>query len=342
MRCLSCGQSGLSKAAVKCPYCGTTIDPRLSEPLSGGTRLDQGRYRIDRMLGRGGFGITYRAFDTRLSLNVVIKEFFPLKQATRINRTGHVAVQARRDDYDRALSQFLNEARILAKITQENVVRVFHCFESHNTAYIVMEMIEGRTLRELLYERPGHCFSTSEVEEIVAQLVIALEAIHSQGVLHLDISLDNVMRRDDGKIVLIDFGAARQFLQVEESCAQNGNQQRKHAYAAPEMAEKNVSPKSDLFELAMMTHELLTGALPPSVEHRIATKDLWRPKLSDGKWRRALTRALYLKPETRPLGVREWWTMYHQKGIVFGTRRDKLVLGPRRVLRSEVRRAGKD
>lgn len=340
MRCPNCRQNGLHGTAESCPNCGAPMILQADDALREGTKLDNGRFRIERMLGRGGFGITYRAFDNTLNLEVVVKEFFPLRQATRKNGAGQVSVPAaRRSDYERALSRFLEEARILAKITQENVVRVYHYFKCHNTAYIVMQMVDGRTLRELLGEQPRRRFSSGEVEQIVGRLVIALDALHGKGVLHLDISSDNVMRTGDGKIVLIDFGAARWFLRDAESHTNEGAQQSKRAYAAPEMAGRDVGPRSDLFELAMMAHELLTGTLPPSVEQRVATRDMWRPRLPDKRWQKALARALHLRPEMRPPGVREWWEMYHREGIVVGTPRERIVLGPRRVPRTEPERA---
>lgn len=341
MSCQSCARNGLPQAVGTCLDCGVPAMLRAGDALPEGTRLDNGRYRIGPPLGRGGFGITYRAFDITLNLDVVVKEFFPLKQAKRESGARRVSIPpARRNNFEKALSQFLGEARILAKIKQENVVRIFSYFKSHNTAYIVMEMVEGRTLRELLDERSGGGFSATEVEEIVGQLVVALDAIHGKGVLHLDISTDNVMRTGDGKIILIDFGAARQFLRVKDSRADGVGLQRKRAYAAPEMEGKDVGPKSDLFELAMMAHELLTGALPPSVEQRTATRDMWRLRLPDKKWQRALARALHLRPEMRPPGVREWWDAYHREGIVIGAPKERIVLGPCRVSASWPERAG--
>jgi serine/threonine protein kinase len=329
MRCLSCRKNGLPKFAEKCPHCGAITSYLLRDMLPSGTWLNNGRYCIDYPLGRGGFGITYRAFDKNFNMVVVIKEFFPQEQAMRKERGGRVDVPTtQHGSYERALHQFLEEARILAKITRENVVRVFDHFEFHNTAYIVMEMVEGHTLRELLDDRPDHRFPPKEVERITIQMVTALEAIHEHGVYHLDISPDNVLRNSKDNIVLIDFGAARQTLRTNESYSGGRAHQYKLAYAAPEIiAGGSVGARSDLFELAMMTHELLSGTRPPSVLQRAATADQWQPQIADERWQAILSAALCLEQERRPASVREWWDIYRNWSPPPRKERDKIVPG---------------
>jgi len=293
--------------------------------LPPGTLLHGGRYRIDFPLARGGFGITYRAFHYSLNKVVVIKEFFPNEQVTRPDHICNVIVdRPEQANYENALNHFLREARILATLDTENVVRVYDCFEDYNTAYIVMEKVDGGTLRQLLDERPDHCFPPDEVEKIVDQMVNALEAIHRKGVFHLDISPDNVMQTKSGKIVLIDFGAARRTLRTTGSGG--APPQFKFAYAPLEVvAGTKVGPQSDLFELAMMAHELLRGERPPSYVQREATdNEEWEPELPDERWRKALAQALHLKQNMRPSSVREWWDSYRRQGIVFGDRKEKM------------------
>jgi serine/threonine protein kinase len=293
--------------------------------LPKGTMLQGGRYRIDfPMRGRGGFGITYHACHFRLEQVVVIKEFYPLQDPpTPRDEDYNVVVSAtERASYKKAIDRFLREARILVTLQTDNVVRVYDCFEENNTAYIVMEKIDGRTLRDLLKERPEGHFTPEEVESIIDQMVNALEAIHFKGVFHLDISPDNVMQTKSGKIVLIDFGAARHSMRTNGSGG--GGPQFKPDYAPIEvMAGTSVGPQSDLFELAMMAHELLTGNVPPSYAQREATGDEWQPQLADERWRKALARALQLKQNKRPSSVREWWNRYRHPGITFGDRREE-------------------
>ena len=340
MRCLNCRQNGLPQAIDKCPYCGAFMAFLLRDMLPTGTELHDRRYIIDYPLGRGGFGITYRAFDKVFEMVVVIKEFFPQEHVMRKGPGGNVAVPTtQHGNYERALNHFLSEARILAKIKKDNVVRVFDYFKHHNTAYIVMEMVDGCTLRELLEKQPNNCFPLKEVETIVDQMVIALDEIHRHNVFHLDISPDNVLRTNDGKIVLIDFGAARQSLLTSGEQISDGPHQYKLAYAPPEiLAGQRVGPRSDLFELAMMVHELLTGVLPPSVLQRVATEDSWQPLLKDVRWQKLLARALHLKQEMRPASVSEWWNLYRRGAIVFGPRKQNNGQSKRIVIGSRVGR----
>jgi serine/threonine protein kinase len=342
MRCLACRQNGITKTAEKCPHCGAIMSFMFRDMLPPGTKLHAQRYCIDYPLGRGGFGITYRAFDSTFDTVVVIKEFFPQEQAMRKGRSGHVAIPTiQLGNYEKALSHFLEEARILRRINKENVVRVFDYFRNHNTAYIVMEMIEGRTLRELLDEQPGRRLPPEQVEKIVEQLVIALDAVHRYGIYHLDISPDNVLQAEDGKIVLIDFGAARRSLLTNETYTSRPHQ-FKLAYAAPEILEgRKVGPRADLFELAVMIFEFLSGTLPPSVVQRVATRDTWQPSLKDERWQKALTRALQLDPEMRPATVSEWWALYNRQGIVLGGRKQGIIIGKRPGARRPPTRTGK-
>lgn len=297
----------------------------LRDMLPSGTMLEQGKYRIDYPLGRGGFGITYRAFHVETQMPVVIKEFFPLEQAMRDGTSGHVTVPTtEHGTYGKALDSFLREAKILFKLRHDNVVRVYDYFRSKNTAYIVMELLEGCTLRDALDNQPQRKMPTRDVEEIVEQMVGALDAIHRYGVLHLDISPDNVLMTHESKVVLIDFGAARQSLNTTDSFMSSSNQQYKMDYAAPEiLAASDLGPQSDLFELAMMVHELLLGERPPSVLQRIATGDKWKPSGLDENWCVALSEALYIEQNMRPSTVREWWNAY--KGM--HTQKKKMVIG---------------
>lgn len=323
MHCLRCPNTDLPKNAQMCPNCGALMSSLTRDMLPSGTMLQGGRYRIDFPLRRGGFGITYHACYYRLEQVVVIKEFYPQQEPPMPRDEAHNVVVSAPEQvsYKKAINRFLREARILATLQTENVVHVYDCFKENNTAYIVMEKIDGRTLRDLLKERSDHRFTPEEVESILDQMVNALEAIHLKGVFHLDISPDNVMQTKSGKIVLIDFGAARHSMRTSGSGG--GGPQFKPDYAPIEvMAGTSVGPQSDLFELAMMAHELLSGDVPPSYAQREATGDEWQPQLVDERWSKAVARALTLKQNKRPASVREWWEHFRRPGIVFGNRHD--------------------
>jgi len=302
MRCLNCNRDGVETSAVTCPHCGVHLPTLLRDVLPGGTSLNGGKYQVDYALGWGGFGITYRALHTSLEQRVAVKEFYPREQAMRIGDTGQISVRtAQKSSFERCLKRFIREGHILARLNHPNVVRVRDQFEERGTAYLVMDLIEGRTLREVLEDQPGRRFTPERVADVTRQLVGALEVVHEAGVYHLDIKPDNVLLTPAGQAVLIDFGAARQ------GVSSKSTQAFALEYAAPEvLAGTDVGPESDLFELGMMTHELLTGRRPPSALTRL-TRDTWSPADLEEPWRGMLALALRLRPQDRPRSIREWW-----------------------------------
>jgi parallel beta-helix repeat protein len=275
----------------------------LRDVLPAGTALLGGRYRLDYALGRGGFGITYRGVHAALERVVAIKEFFPNQYALRDVATGGLAVRpGQHDAMNRALGRFTGEGRVLARLDHAGVVHVHDLFEERGTAYLVMDLLPGRTLRTELEASGGH-LPEPRVRTIVGQLVDALGAIHDQGIYHLDIKPDNVLMATDGRPVLVDFGAARQGLGGGGS-----SQAYTEAYAPPELlAGQSVGPGSDLFELAMMAHELLLGSLPPGGLARLLN-DTWVPPVGLlAPWPALLEPALHPRFMERPSDVRAWW-----------------------------------
>ncbi|MCX7592938.1 MAG: protein kinase [Fischerella sp.] len=275
----------------------------MRDVLPHGTLLQNGNYRIDYALGRGGFGITYQAIHTALKKQIAIKEFYPQEQALRDGAIGNLIVPtAKQEIYQRGLKRFLREGQTLAKLNHPNVVRVENFFEERGTAYLVMELITGNTLREELDAQPNKNFSPARVEAIASALVGALEAVHQQGIYHLDLKPDNVLTTPEERIVLVDFGASRQDLSSGTT-----SQAFTFNYAPPEViAGKSFGAASDLFELGMMLHEMLTGKLPPNSLDRFY-KDNWSPVGLPEPWFTLLTSALRLPQEERPQNVSQWW-----------------------------------
>jgi serine/threonine protein kinase len=190
-----------------------------------------------------------------------------------------------------------------------------------------MELLDGSTLRDELDNTPSKQLPAEKVKIILQQLVSALEAIHSQGIYHLDISPDNIQLKKAGQVVLIDFGAARQGLSSSTTRA------FKLAYAAPEvLAGTHVGPQSDLFELAMMTGEMLSGVLPPSVLERMAGVTLNLSALDEG-WRNLLNVALRMEIEGRPASVESWWKSFRE------TRASVVLTAPKLIKQPPVRKA---
>lgn len=302
MRCLHCHRSGIPVMQEVCPQCGVHLPSLLRDVLPPGTRLREGSYHIDYALGRGGFGITYRAMHVALEQEVAIKEFYPREHALRDGSTGQLTVPTmHKVSYERALQRFMREGRILARMSHPGVVRVQDLFEERGTGYMVMELIGGRTLRELLDAQPSGRLPADVVWKIAEQLVAALEAVHEKGVYHLDIKPDNVLVKDYGGVTLVDFGAARQ------GFSSGSTQAFTLEYAAPEvLAGSEVGPESDLFEVGMTLYEMLTGERPAPALNR-AFRDEWKPKPLSEPWRTMIDSALRIDREARPRTLREWW-----------------------------------
>ena len=166
-------------------------------------------YRIDQVLGAGGFGITYRARDSNLDKDVAIKEYLPGELAMR-DPEGNVVPQGTSHEagYQWGLDRFLLEARTLAKFSHPHIVRVLRYFEANRTAYMVMDYEQGDSLKTTLQLDPQP--PEEKLKALLAPLLEGLSAIHATGFLHRDIKPDNIYIRADGRPVLIDFGAARQ------------------------------------------------------------------------------------------------------------------------------------
>lgn len=181
-----------------------------------GQHLERGtlvsRYEIREELGAGGFGVTYKAFDTQLHCEVAIKEYLPAEFAVR--SSDHTTVAPRNIEtaelYEYGLNQFLDEARVLAKFKNRHIVRVSDFMKVNGTAYLVMDYEEGQPLGELLKQRGGSLAET-EIKNIFIPILDGLKTVHDTSLLHRDIKPDNIYLRSDGPPVLLDFGAARQY-----------------------------------------------------------------------------------------------------------------------------------
>ena len=194
-----------------CPHCGYLENTKAEQAyqLAPGTVL-RGRYIIGVSIGFGGFGITYKAYDTLLSLVVAIKEFYP---AGLVNRgEGEVKVGVfsgeKEEDFRRQLERFLEEARNLAIFSKEkDIINVFDYFEENQTAYIIMEYVDAPLLKTVLKEK-GRFFE-EEARTYMLALLDALEKIHYHGIIHKDISPDNIFLTGPDSVKVFDFGAAK-------------------------------------------------------------------------------------------------------------------------------------
>ncbi|MGR8948364.1 MAG: serine/threonine protein kinase, partial [Gammaproteobacteria bacterium] len=168
-------------------------------------------YLIDRVLGQGGFGITYLAHDPNLDRYVAVKEYLPMELAVRDgDNSVYPASEANGERYKWGLDRFIAEARTLAKFKHPAIVRVLSVFEENNTAYMVMEYERGESFQQVLDQRKD--LSEQELLRIIGPLLDGLELIHANGFIHRDIKPANIYIRRDGSPVLLDFGSARQAL----------------------------------------------------------------------------------------------------------------------------------
>jgi len=227
------------------------------------------RYRLENILGHGGFGITYAAHDELLNVKVAIKEYLPRQMATRGEGQTQVSVFSgeARHHFDYGLRKFLEEAQAVARFSHHpNIVSARDFFEANGTAYLVMEYVEGLTLKEYL-EKKGGKISCEEATAIMLPVIDALREVHQVGLLHRDISPDNIYLSTSGQIKVLDFGAARYFA---------GEQSRslsvilKPGYAPEEQyrSKGNQGPWTDVYACAATFYRAITGQTPPDALDR--------------------------------------------------------------------------
>ncbi|MEL6494122.1 MAG: serine/threonine-protein kinase [Cyanobacteria bacterium J06623_7] len=244
---------------------------RVNGILSPGACLASGEYRLEQPLGQGGFGITYQGIDTRLNRRVAVKEFFP----EGCWREGSTVVSAGRwnsDTYSSAKQKFLLEGQTLGQFNHPGIVKVFYYFEENNTAYMVMEYLQGKTLAELLKRGQGQLSETRALKYI-AKIGEALEILHRAQFLHRDIKPDNIMLAEDGRVVLIDFGAARDFT---SSSTARYTTMLTPGYAPLEQYGRALKygAFTDIYALGSTLYYLLTGEAPVSAIERAAGVEL--------------------------------------------------------------------
>lgn len=254
-----------------CPSCGRTASDYQPAPhhLKPGTILDN-RYLVGRVLGEGGFGITYIGCDLKLKLKVAIKEYYPSDLSSR--NTSVTSLVTNRTDmsggsFERGKDKFLKEAQNMAKLDKLTaIVGVRDFFEANNTAYIIMEYIEGTTLRELVRQK-GCPIPPSELFPIIQPLFQTLSVMHENGLIHRDISPDNMML-EHGSIRLLDFGCARESFASDYTMTimlKNGYSPIEQYSALTE----DQGPWSDVYALCATIYFCITGIKPPPATNRI-------------------------------------------------------------------------
>ena len=278
-----------------------------AEVLRPGTRL--GELEIERVLGAGGFGVTYLARDLSLDVRRAVKEYLPRDCGTR-RGDGTIGPRTGSDveNYRWGLKRFLKEARILARFDHRHLVRVQRAFAARGTAYMVMEYVEGRTLKKEV-EASGP-MTEARVREVLAALTDGLAAVHAEGLLHRDISPENVMVRPDGTAVLIDFGAARQMLGSGPG-SQVPVLKRGYAPIEQYSEQGHLGPWTDIYALGAVAYWALSGEAPAEATERVRADRLLpvaqvaRQPVS-ARLAAAVDAALAVHEPDRPQSLEEW------------------------------------
>lgn len=278
--------------------------------LEPGMLLDRG-YKIIRVVGAGGFGVTYEAEDVNLCTKVAIKEYFPHDMAMRReNATVQPISERHLRDFNWGRSRFLEEARALAQFKHPSIVEVYRYFEANDTVYMTMKFESGQSMESWL-RTLGRPPTQSELDRIVLPLVDALEVMHDNGLLHRDVAPDNIIVRENGTPVLLDFGSARRTL-AAKTHALTG--MFKQGYSPQEQYAtdgKFQGPWSDLYAMGATLYRAVTGAPPEEATSRVLHDSLVSAvSAAQGDYRSsfldAIDKCLKMYPSDRPQSAREF------------------------------------
>jgi serine/threonine protein kinase len=300
-------------AGLPCPYCGWNgaNKQESAHHLPFGILLKDGRYYIGRALGQGGFGITYLGWDNAQSTRVAIKEYFPLSLVTRSpgDQSVSFAGEEARADFDYGLVRFMDEARVLASLSSASgIVAILDVFQENSLAYMVMEYLDGKDLKRVLSESGGRIPHESALN-IALHIIDALRDVHAQGLMHRDVSPDNIFIGKDGSVKLIDFGAARFAFGTQNKSL---SVVLKPSYAPVEQYQTrgNQGPWTDIYALGATLYRCVTGRLPPESLSRLESDKLMPPSelgiVIPLSMEAAIHKALAVKPKDRFQSMQEF------------------------------------
>lgn len=257
-----------------CPVCGYSPQDHISDPtvLSSGSVL-QGRYAVGRVIGKGGFGVTYLAYDIKHDEKIAVKEYYPYGIALRNPESTIVSVSTEEaaDIFKSGAEKFYDEARLVAAFNgNPSIVSVYDFFYENDTVYYTMEYLEGQTLKD--YVEKNGVITSEQAVYIAEKISSALMTAHSANILHRDVSPDNIMICSDGKVKLLDFGAARQ---VVANASQSLSVILKQGFAPLEQYQKKgrQGPWTDIYSLGATLYFALTKDIPDDPMTRFESDD---------------------------------------------------------------------
>lgn len=278
-RCLACmnDQSGVHP----CPSCGwdDTSNPDNPLYLPAGHLLNN-RYTIGKVIGVGGFGIVYIAWDNNLDIRVAVKEFLPKEYAAR--SSNHISLTpytgSANDDFSLGVEKFLDEAKALARFQDHpGIVTVNESFRTNNTAYMVMQYLDGMTMKEYLKRQPGEKIAFNVAVKAMTPIMDALREVHNAGFVHRDISPDNIFLTSQNQVKLLDFGSARYAIGEHSKSLTSV---LKHGYAPVEQysVKGKQGPWSEVYAVCATLYRCVTGFVPIDAMERIQGDTIKSPK----------------------------------------------------------------
>ena len=278
--------------------------------LQPGTEL-VGDFLIERVLGAGGFGMTYLARETALNRLVTIKEYFPSDFAARSDGQYVIARdEEAKADFQWGLDRFIDEAKALARFDHPNIVRVYRYFQANGTAYMVLTFEEGQSLKNWLRSL-GRTPRQRELDDVLAPLLDALETVHAADYLHRDIAPDNIIVRNDGTPVLIDFGSARGEIAARSRTVSALVKPGYSPYEQYAESGTRQGPWTDIYALGATLYHAISGKRPADAPSRVV-KDELQPTANvalssyRARFLAAVDRALLLDPGSRPQSIAAW------------------------------------
>ena len=299
--------------------------------LDKGTVLQDGKFTILKVLGQGGFGITYLAEQSLLQKKFAIKEFF-LHDLCARDATGVVTTLTQGDMVGRYRKKFVKEAQILARLNHPGIVRVTDVFEENGTVYYVMEYVEGESLSEMVRRRGA--LPEPEALRYISKVASALAYIHQSKVNHLDLKPGNIMvRRSDDEPVLIDFGVSKQY-DEQKNQTTTTPPGVSHGYSPIEQYKpggvSTFSPQADIYSLGATLYKLLTGETPPIADDVLNEGLPTLPSSISPEVYAAIEKAMQPRRKDRPGSVMEWMGMMGVKTMSDATGKDdaQTVLPP--------------